>query len=53
MYQKPALQVFGTFRDLTQAGCEGATDGRVVDGIGSSVGSLPNATADFCFVGSR
>ena len=53
MYQKPSLQRFGTFRDLTQAGCQGALDGRVVEGIGTSTGSQPNATADFCFVGSR
>jgi hypothetical protein len=53
MYEKPKLQRFGTFRDLTQAGCEGALDGRVVEGIGTSVGSQPNATADFCFVMSR
>ena len=53
MYQKPTLQPFGTFRDLTQSGCPGALYGRVVEGIGTSTGSQPNATADFCFVGSR
>ncbi len=53
MYEKPQLSRFGTFRELTQAGCEGAMDGRVVEGIGTSVGSEPNGTADFCFVGSR
>jgi hypothetical protein len=53
MYQKPTLQRFGTFRDLTQAGCQGALDGRTIEGIGTSTGSVPNATADFCFVGSR
>ena len=35
MYQKPALQRFGTFRDLTQAGCVGASDGFAVEGIGT------------------
>lgn len=40
MYQKPSLQRFGTFRDLTQLGCFGATD-LVIPGIGNSTGSIP------------
>lgn len=27
MYQKPRVQRFGTFRELTQAGIDGACDG--------------------------
>jgi hypothetical protein len=53
MYTKPQLAYFGTFRDLTRAGCQGALDGRVVEGVGTSTGSEFNATADFCFVNSR
>lgn len=53
MYTKPQLDRFGTFRDLTQAGCQGALDGRIVEGVGTSTGSQINATADFCFVNSR
>ncbi len=53
-YSKPALTRFGSFRELTQAGCEGASDGHTVEGVvGISTGREPNATADFCFVGSR
>ena len=58
MYQKPSVQRFGTFRDLTQAGCSGLTDGETFKGSGPSVGSVPrvtNGTTDFCFTsnGSR
>ena len=58
MYQKPSVQRFGTFRDLTQAGCSGMTDGETFRGSGPSVGSVPrvtNGTTDFCFTsaGSR
>ena len=59
MYQKPALQRFGTFRDLTQAGCVGASDGFAVEGIGTSTGARPTGNvgdgdnAQFCFVASR
>jgi len=54
MYQKPTIARFGTFRDLTQAGCIGTTDGRSFEGSGTSVGSTPritNGTTDFCFTG--
>jgi hypothetical protein len=59
MYQKPILQTFGTFRELTQAGCSGMSDGRTFEGTtGPSVGDTPrvtNGTTDFCFFarGSR
>jgi hypothetical protein len=59
MYQKPRMARFGTFRDLTQAGCTGTSDGRTFEGSGASVGSIPrvtNGTTDFCFTspaGSR
>ncbi len=52
MYTKPSVEKFGTFRELTQAGCTGASDGRTFEGSGSSVGSTPrvtNGTTDFCF----
>jgi hypothetical protein len=36
MYQKPVLQRFGTFRELTQIGLNNATDGGSIFGISSS-----------------
>ncbi len=33
MYEKPALERFGTFRDLTQLGLTGGTDLFGVEGI--------------------
>ena len=59
-YEKPAIERFGTFRELTQAGCSGASDGATMLG-GTSAGSTPTfsgtnpVTTDFCFVtmGSR
>ena len=59
MYQKPSVEKFGTFRELTQAGCTGASDGKTFEGSGPSVGGTPritNGTTDFCFTsrgGSR
>ncbi len=35
MYQKPQLQKFGTFRELTLLGLNSSTDGAVIFGIGS------------------
>ena len=35
MYQKPSLEKFGTFRDLTPWGFSSATDGGSIFGIGS------------------
>lgn len=60
MYQKPMVERFGTFRELTQAGCSGGSDGAVQSGS-VSIGSTPTfsgtnpVTTDFCFVapGSR
>jgi hypothetical protein len=36
MYQKPALEKFGTFRDLTQWGLASASDGGSIFGISST-----------------
>lgn len=38
LYQKPILQKFGTFRELTQFGESGASDGFAIRGIGTSPG---------------
>lgn len=35
MYQKPLLQKFGSFRELTLLGLSSSTDGAVIFGIGS------------------
>lgn len=35
MYEKPTVQRFGTFRELTQLGFASATDGASILGIGS------------------
>ena len=58
MYQSPTVVRFGSFRDLTQAGCSGTTDGMSFMGSGPSTGSVPrvtNGTTDYCFTspGSR
>ena len=56
MYTKPSVEKFGTFRSLTQAGCNTPSDGRTFEG-GTSVGTEPrvtNGTTDYCFTaGSR
>ena len=58
MYQKPSISRFGTFRDLTLAGCTGASDGFTAVG-NTSVGSTPEVdpvagTTDICLrSGSR
>lgn len=36
MYQKPSLEKFGSFRDLTQWGFASASDGGSIFGISSS-----------------
>ena len=54
MYQAPRITRFGSFRDLTQAGCTEASDGRTFNGNDGSVGSVPrvtNGTTDYCFTG--
>lgn len=35
MYQKPTLEKFGSFRDLTRLGFASSTDGASIFGIGS------------------
>ena len=56
MYQKPMIERFGSFRDLTQTGCFGAADGFSVPGIGASVGTTPrpdaSGTTDICLENS-
>ena len=59
MYHTPTVRRFGTFRDLTQAGCGGMTDGETFKGTtGASTGNAPritSGTTDYCFTnaGSR
>lgn len=36
MYRKPAVERFGTFRDLTQQGYQGASDGLTFNGTNGS-----------------
>jgi hypothetical protein len=35
VYQKPKVERFGTFRELTQVGFNGTTDGFTICGIGT------------------
>ena len=35
MYEKPRVERFGTFRELTQVGFTGASDGFCIKGIGT------------------
>ena len=52
MYQKPSVERFGSFRDLTQAGCTGVSDGASFLGSGPSTGDTPritSGTTDYCF----
>jgi hypothetical protein len=37
-YQKPLVEKFGTFRELTQLGISSASDGASIFGIGTSPG---------------
>lgn len=39
MYQKPRVERFGTFRELTQVGFNGSTDGFTICGIGNGTGN--------------
>ena len=41
MYITPKLDRFGTFRDLTLAGCIDAADGYTESGVGTATGSDP------------
>ncbi len=51
MYQAPTVHRFGTFRMLTQAGCEGATDNVTFTGTNGvtagSVGSVPDSNEPY------
>ena len=38
MYKKPELEKFGTFRELTQIGIVGVTDGYTITGPNGPVG---------------
>lgn len=38
MYQKPAVQMFGSFRELTRIGFSNASDGASILGIGNGEG---------------
>lgn len=52
MYQTPSVTRFGAFRELTQAGCSGASDGATFMGSGPSTGNTPRITSgtiDYCF----
>lgn len=45
MYARPVLQKFGTFRELTQLGNEGLSDGATFTGVptdGCLTGGVPN-----------
>lgn len=39
MYQKPRVERYGTFRELTQVGFNGSTDGFTICGIGGGTGN--------------
>ena len=40
MYQKPMLEKFGTFRDLTRLGFSSASDGASIFGVATSPGCV-------------
>lgn len=44
MYRKPTLERFGTFRELTQVGFQGASDGVTFQGAGGP------ATGNDCYI---
>ena len=57
MYEAPNITRFGSFRDLTRAGCSGPTsDGMTFYGqTGASIGNTPRITSgtiDYCFAGA-
>lgn len=47
MYQKPTVVRLGTFRQLTQLGCTGATDNFSIPGV-TSIGSVPIGKGTVC-----
>ena len=57
-YEKPGVTRFGTFRELTQAGCVGGSDGFQFQGA-TSIGNAPTfsgsnpVTTDYCYVGPQ
>jgi len=50
VYQKPKVERYGTFRELTQVGFNGTSDGYTVSGIGNETCS--SITAPGCRTGS-
>lgn len=49
MYQKPRVERFGTFRELTQVGFSGSQDGFTICGITNGTGnSLCGGTGNPC-----
>lgn len=48
MYEKPALERFGTFRELTQLGLQGGTDLFGVEGIPGCNGDEDAAFFESC-----
>ncbi|HLB09432.1 MAG TPA: lasso RiPP family leader peptide-containing protein [Gemmatimonadaceae bacterium] len=53
MYQKPKVERFGTFRELTQVGFNGTTDGFTICGVNGGTGNeLCNLPDDQCRGGS-
>ena len=53
MYQKPKVERFGTFRELTQVGFNGTTDGFTICGNNGGTGNeLCSGTPEECRGGS-
>ena len=53
VYQKPKVERFGTFRELTQVGFNGTTDGFTICGVNGGTGNeLCNLPDDQCRGGS-
>ena len=53
MYQKPKVERFGTFRELTRVGFNGTTDGFTICGVNGGTGNeLCNLPDDQCRTGS-
>ena len=48
MYARPVLQKFGTFRELTQLGNDGLSDGATFNGVPTSDGCLTGGVPDRC-----
>ncbi len=53
MYQKPKVERFGTFRELTQVGFNGTTDGFTICGVNGGTGNeLCDGPPETCRDGS-